>query len=95
MNDPDSGPTETPDATSQNQPWRTRLTILTLAHVVGTLHSTTVLVMSPAIKDELGLSFTEFGFLVTAYSVGQVTGALPAGRLLEVLVVEARAAMGR
>jgi predicted MFS family arabinose efflux permease len=83
MSDPDNGPTGTPAARAAKQPWRMQLTILTLAHVVGTLHSTTILVMSPAIKSELGLSFTEFGFLVTAYSVGQVTGALPAGRLTD------------
>jgi len=87
MNDPDRGPAETPDTRAEKQPWRLRLGILTLAHVVGTLHSTTVVVMAPAIKDELGLSFTEFGFLVTAYSVGQVTGALPAGRLTDAIGV--------
>ena len=64
-------------------PWRVRLAILTLAHVVGTLHSTTVLVMAPAIKEDLGLTFAEFGLLVTAYSMGQVTGSLPAGNLTD------------
>lgn len=83
MNESDSDPAETPVTHAEKQPWRMRLTILTLAHVVGTLHSTTVVVMAPAIKDELGLSFTGFGLLVTAYSVGQVTGALPAGRLTD------------
>ena len=64
-------------------PWRVRLAVLTLAHVVGTLHSTTVLVMAPAIKEDLGLTFAEFGLLVTAYSLGQVTGSLPAGNLTD------------
>ncbi|MCG8546261.1 MAG: MFS transporter, partial [Alphaproteobacteria bacterium] len=73
-----------PDPTARRRnPWRLRLGILTLAHVVGTLHSTTVLVMAPAIKDDLGLTFAEFGLLVTAYSTGQVTGALPAGNLTD------------
>ena len=83
MNRSDSDITEATAALGPRRPWKMRLTVLTLAHVVGTLHSTTVLVMSPAIKDELGLSFTEFGLLVTAYSIGQVTGALPAGRLTD------------
>jgi len=83
MNEPDRGPAEIPASRAVKLPWRLRLGILTLAHVVGTLHSTTVVVMAPAIKEELRLSFTEFGLLVTAYSVGQVTGALPAGRLTD------------
>jgi len=64
-------------------PWTMRLFILTFSHVVGTLHSTTILVMAPAMKTDLGLTFTEFGLLVTAYSIGQVTGALPGGRLTD------------
>ncbi len=60
-----------------------RLFILTFSHVVGTLHSTTILVMAPAMKADLGLTFAEFGLLVTAYSIGQVTGALPGGRLTD------------
>jgi len=50
-------------------PWTTRLPILMAAHVVGTLHITTLLVMGPVIKEDLQLSFAQFGFLVTAYSV--------------------------
>lgn len=64
-------------------PWKTRLPIFTTAHVVGTLHITTLLVMAPVIKEDLKLSFAEFGFLVTAYSVGQITGSLPAGHLAD------------
>ena len=76
--------TDPPDQTARPEnPWRVRLAILILAHVVGTLHSTTVLVMAPAIKEDLGLTFAEFGLLVTAYSTGQVTGALPAGNLTD------------
>jgi ACS family hexuronate transporter-like MFS transporter len=64
-------------------PWRTRLPILTLAHVVGTLHITTLVVMAPVIKADLSLSFAQFGLLVTAYSIGQITGSLPAGHLAD------------
>lgn len=57
--------------------------ILTAAHVVGTLHITTLMVMAPVVKEDLGLSFAQFGFLVTAYSIGQITGSLPAGHLAD------------
>ncbi len=68
-------------------PWTMRLFIFTFSHVVGTLHSTTILVMAPAMKADLGLTFTEFGLLVTAYSIGQVTGALPGGRFTDLIGV--------
>ncbi len=68
-------------------PWKTRLPILTLAHVVGTLHITTLVVMAPVIKSDLSLSFAQFGLLVTAYSIGQITGSLPAGHLADRLGV--------
>jgi MFS family permease len=64
-------------------PWKTRLPIFTAAHVVGTLHITTLVVMAPVVKEDLALSFAQFGFLVTAYSVGQITGSLPAGHLAD------------
>ena len=64
-------------------PWKLRLPILTLAHVVGTLHIGTLMVMAPLIKEDLSLSFAEFGLVVTAYSIGQITGSLPAGHLAD------------
>jgi predicted MFS family arabinose efflux permease len=64
-------------------PWKLRLPILTLAHVVGTLHISTLVVMGPVIKDDLSLTFAQFGLVVTAYSVGQITGSLPAGHLAD------------
>jgi len=64
-------------------PWKTRLPILMTAHVVGTLHITTLVVMAPVIKEDLSLSFAEFGLVVTAYSIGQITGSLPAGHLAD------------
>lgn len=74
--------TSSPSDTSRAEnPWRTRLAVLTLAHVTGTLHITTLTVMAPVIKEDLALSFAQVGLLVTAYSVGQVTGSIPAGVL--------------
>lgn len=73
----------TQPAQRTGNPWKTRLPILMTAHVVGTLHITTLLVMGPVIKEDLALSFAQFGFLVTAYSVGQITGSLPAGHLAD------------
>lgn len=75
-------PLAEPDRPAGN-PWKTRLPILTAAHIVGTLHITTLVVMAPVIKEDLGLSFAEFGFVVTAYSVGQITGSLPAGHMAD------------
>lgn len=72
-----------PQTHPSGDPWKSRLPILTLAHVIGTLHITSLVVMAPVIKDDLALSFAQFGFLVTAYSVGQVTGSLPAGNLAD------------
>jgi predicted MFS family arabinose efflux permease len=73
--------TPPPDTPRAENPWRTRLAVLTLAHVTGTLHITTLTVMAPVIKDDLSLSYAQVGLLVTAYSVGQVTASIPAGTL--------------
>lgn len=75
--------TPTPDIRRAENPWRTRLAVLTLAHVTGTLHITTLTVMAPVIKEDLTLTFAQVGLLVTAYSVGQVTGSIPAGTLAD------------
>ena len=64
-------------------PWKTRLFVLTMAHVVGTLHITTLVVMAPLVKEDLTLTFAQVGLLVTAYSTGQITGSLPAGTLTD------------
>ncbi len=64
-------------------PWKTRLSILTLAHVVGTIHIVSVLAMAPVIQRELDLSVTEFGLLMTAYNGAQSAGAIPAGGLVD------------
>lgn len=64
-------------------PWRSRIAILLGAHAVGTLHSVSVLALAPVMRPDLGLSFAEFGLLMTAYSAGQVSGAVPAGAFVD------------
>ena len=66
-----------------HNPWRTRIAILLGAHAVGTLHSVSVLALAPVIRPDLGLSFAEFGLLMTAYSAGQVTGSVPSGAYVD------------
>lgn len=63
--------------------WQARLSLLTMAHALGSLHSISVLALGPVIRPDLALSFTQFGLLMTAYSAGQVTGAIPAGVLVD------------
>ncbi|MFQ5546295.1 MAG: MFS transporter, partial [Acidiferrobacterales bacterium] len=70
-----------------NNPWKTRLTILTLTHAVGTLHMVSVMAMAPVIQRELGLSATQVGLLVTAYYGAQTVGAFPAGGIVDRLGV--------
>jgi ACS family hexuronate transporter-like MFS transporter len=64
-------------------PWRSRIAILTGSHAVGTAHSVSVLALAPVIRPELGLNFAQFGLLMTAYSVGQMSGSLPAGAYVD------------
>ena len=64
-------------------PWRSRLSILTGSHAVGTAHSVSVLALAPVIRPELGLNFAQFGLLMTAYSVGQMSGSVPAGAFVD------------
>jgi len=59
--------------------WKTRITILTLAHVVGTLHIVSVMAMAPVIQLDLDLSVTQVGLLITGYYAAQTVGAVPAG----------------
>ena len=63
--------------------WQARLSLLTMAHALGSLHSISVLALGPVIRPGLALSFTQFGLLMTAYSAGQVIGAIPAGVLVD------------
>ncbi len=59
--------------------WKIRISILTLAHVVGTLHIVSVMAMAPVIALDLNLSVTQVGLLITGYYAAQTVGAVPAG----------------
>jgi predicted MFS family arabinose efflux permease len=63
--------------------WGTRIGILTLAHVVGTLPIVSVMAMAPVIQQDLGLSVTQVGLLVSGYYMAQTIGAVPAGGLAD------------
>lgn len=63
--------------------WKIRIVILTLAHVVGTLHIVSVMAMAPVIQGDLSLSVTQVGLLVTGYYGAQTLGAVPAGALTD------------
>jgi predicted MFS family arabinose efflux permease len=63
--------------------WGARIGILTLAHVVGTLPIVSVMAMAPVIQQDLGLSVTQVGLLVSGYYMAQTIGALPAGGLAD------------
>jgi MFS family permease len=60
--------------------WGTRIGILTLAHVMGTVPIVSVMAIAPVLRPELGLSVTQVGLLVSGYYTAQTIGALPAGR---------------
>jgi len=63
--------------------WSTRIGLLTLAHVFGTVPIVSVMAMAPVIQQDLGLSVTEVGLLVSGYYVAQTFGAVPAGGLVD------------
>jgi MFS transporter, ACS family, hexuronate transporter len=63
--------------------WGTRIGILTLAHVVGTLPIVSVMAMAPVIQQDLDLSVTQVGLLVSGYYLAQTIGAVPAGGLAD------------
>lgn len=63
--------------------WGARIGILTLAHVVGTLPIVSVMAMAPVIQQDLDLSVTQVGLLVSGYYLAQTIGAVPAGGLAD------------
>jgi MFS family permease len=63
--------------------WVARISILTLAHVAGTVPIVSVMAMAPVIQSDLGLSVTEVGLLVSGYYLAQTIGAVPAGGLVD------------
>ena len=63
--------------------WITRITLLTLAHVAGTVPIVSVMAMAPVIRRDLDLSVTQIGLLVSGYYLAQTLGAVPAGGLVD------------
>ncbi|MEX2643917.1 MAG: MFS transporter [Acetobacterales bacterium] len=61
--------------------WALHLGVLFMTHVLGMMHLLTVLAMAPVVRNDLDLSATEFGFLVSAYSAAQGVFAVPFGWL--------------
>ena len=66
-----------------------RLTLLFLAHAVGTANITLVLAMAPAIEEALGLGHAGFGLMVSSYYCALLILALPAGWLADRLGIRA------
>ncbi len=81
-------PKPPPDADSAGASLRDgRLWLLVAAHAVGTLHSVSVLAMAPVIRQDLALSATQIGLLMTAYNGAQAMMSMPAGGLADRLGV--------
>jgi len=68
---------------SNDNPWTSRLSILVLTHVVGTVNIVSVLAMSPVLIRQLDLSAAQFGFFITAYYGAQAVCSMPAGGLVD------------
>ncbi|MEE8351694.1 MAG: MFS transporter [Rhodospirillales bacterium] len=66
-----------------DNPWTSRLSILVLTHVVGTVNIVSVLAMSPVLIRQLDLSVAQFGFFITAYYGAQAVCSMPAGGLVD------------
>ena len=81
---PDAGPNP---STPSSKPWRFRLFVLTLSHVVGTVGYLSVAAMAPVITQDLTISTGQFGFLMSSFFAAQLVMALPAGALTDRLGV--------
>ena len=68
-------------------PWRGRIVLLTLAHVVGTVGYVSVMTMAPAIRTELDLNATQVGSFISAFYFAQALTAPPGGALADRLGV--------
>ena len=66
-----------------DNPWTSRLGLLVLTHVAGTVSFVSVLAMAPVITRDLGLNAAEFGFFITAYYGAQALCSMPAGALVD------------
>ena len=67
----------------KENPWTSRLGLLVLTHVVGTVSIVSVLAMSPIVTKQLGLNAVEFGLFITAYYGAQAIFSIPAGALVD------------
>ena len=68
---------------SEGGGWKIPLTVFTLAHTVGTVHSTAVTVMVPVIKNFYDIPYTAVAFLITCYSIGQTLSSIPNGGMID------------
>ena len=66
-----------------DNPWTSRLSLLVLTHVSGTISIVSVLAMAPVMTRDLSLSAAEFGFFITAYYGAQAVCSIPAGGLVD------------
>ncbi len=64
-------------------PWRGRIILLTLVHVVGTIGYTSVMTMAPVIRVDLNLNATQLGSFMSAFYFALTVGAIPAGALAD------------
>ena len=72
---------------TQLNPWRGRIVLLTLVHVVGTIGYTSVMTMAPVIRADLDLNATQVGSFMSAFYFALTIGAIPAGALADRLGV--------
>ena len=72
---------------TQLNPWRGRIVLLTLVHLVGTIGYTSVMTMAPVIRAELDLNATQVGSFMSAFYLALILGAIPAGVLADRLGV--------
>lgn len=63
--------------------WWLKLSVLTIAHVVGTLGMMSILALAPLIQADLRFTATEFGLLIAAYAASQATVSPLAGQLAD------------
>jgi MFS transporter, ACS family, hexuronate transporter len=71
------------DTASQSNPWRGPLTLLTLAHVMGTVGYVSVMAMAPVIRGDLDLNATQVGSFMSSFYFALALIALPAGVLVD------------
>lgn len=68
-------------------PWRGRLILLALVHVVGTAGYMSVMAMAPVIRTDMGITAASFGFFMSALFGAQAVAALPSGMITDRLGV--------